>query len=470
MSRLFFSFFVILTLIVSPSIAQTITGDWFGKLDIPGNALRINFHITENNGTYKTTMDSPDQNAFGIPTDYTAYENNELIVKVAAANVEYKGTFKDHIITGTFTQNGYAIPLVLSRTEIKKDETPEKLRPQDPKKPYNYISEDITFSNPKANNIKLAGTLTRPKNIKNPPVAILITGSGPQNRDSEVKAFNHRPFLVLSDYLTNHGIAVLRYDDRGVGQSKGTQLNATSADFATDVEAAVSYLKTRNDIDINKIGLIGHSEGGFIAPMVASKDKGIAFVILLAGTGVDGGTVLQTQTRRALELAGLSENYINLTEKLTIELHNIVRKNTIEDRINAKLIAHLENYRQYNDNELSQTLTDEIIQQYGQLSSNWMAYFIRTNPDEFLSQVTCPVLAINGSKDFQVLPELNLNAIKKSLEKADNNDVTIQELEGLNHMFQKANTGGIEEYSKIEETFNPEALELISNWILERFN
>ena len=469
MLRILLSFFTLTILLTSSAIAQNITGDWYGKIDAPGNPIRINFHVTEDNGTYKTTMDSPDQNAFGIPTDTTSFENNELIVKVSAANVEYKGTLKDDVVTGTFSQNNYPIALNLSRTEVKKEELVVPMRPQDPKEPYNYISEDVTFTNAKAESIKLAGTLTLPKGVKNPPVAILITGSGAQDRNSEIKAVNHRPFLVLSDYLTNNGIAVLRYDDRGVAESEGTQQGATSADFATDVEAAVGYLKTRTDIDTNKIGLIGHSEGGFIAPMVASKDKSIAFIVLLAGTGVDGSTISQGQTRLILEQAGLSETYVNLHDKLTIDLHKIIKENYFENLIKAKLIAHLENYRQDNDNELSRSLTDEAILQYDQLGSNWEAYFIRTNPDDFLSQVSCPVLALNGSKDIQILPKLNLDGIKKSLEKANNKDVTIKELEGLNHLFQKAETGSLQEYGQIDETINPVALELISNWILERF-
>ena len=213
----------------------------------------------------------------------------------------------------------------------------QKNRPQDPKGPFNYSSEDIYFTNYKADSIKLAGTLTLPKNKTNSTVAILISGSGPQNRNEEVKQFNHRPFLVLSDYLTNNGIAVLRYDDRGIADSEGDFGKATTLDFASDVEAAIAYLKTRNDIDTLKIGLIGHSEGGLIAPIVASKNKAVAFAVLLAGTGVDGATVLESQSRKAAELAGVTKQQLDENEKLTTIIYGIIKTETDKTIIKSKI-------------------------------------------------------------------------------------------------------------------------------------
>ncbi len=344
-------------------------------------------------------------------------------------------------------------------------------RPQEPKGPYHYTSENVYFTNFLADSIKLAGTLTLPKNTEKPVVVILISGSGPQNRNSELKPFNHSPFLVLSDYLSNNGMAVLRYDDRGIAESEGDFSTATSFDFATDVEAAIAYLKTRTDIDTDKIGLIGHSEGGLIAPIVASRNEDLAFAVLLAGTGVDGATVLQTQARRAAELAGVSKLQLDENEKLTHIVYNIIQSERDKDTIKSKIKNSLYDFKTNNPNSpLAPYITDAMIeQQLGLLKSEWLLNFIRTDPKDFLEKTKCPVLVLNGSKDFQVLPKINLDAIKNGLEKAGNKDVTIMELEGLNHLFQTAETGSLQEYSKIKETFSPVALNIIKNWILERF-
>lgn len=347
----------------------------------------------------------------------------------------------------------------------------EKKRPQDPKEPYNYTSEDVYFMNFEADSIKLAGTLTLPKNKKKPVVAILISGSGPQNRNSELAPFNHRPFLVLSDYLTNNGIAVLRYDDRGIAESEGDFAKATTLDFASDVDAAISYLKTRNDVDSSKIGLIGHSEGGLIAPIVASKNNDVAFAVLLAGTGVNGAKILETQSRRAAELAGAQKEMLDENEKLTTIIYGIIRSETDKAIIKTKITTALNDFKTNNPTSpISFAITPAMIeQQLSILKSKWLLNFIRLEPKEYLEKTTCPVLALNGSKDFQVLPDINLEGIKSGLEKAGNKDVTITELEGLNHLFQTAEIGSLQEYGKIEETFSPVALEIIRDWILERF-
>jgi uncharacterized protein len=342
-------------------------------------------------------------------------------------------------------------------------------RPQEPKEPFDYTSEDITFTNYTADSIQLAGTLTLPKNIKNPPVAILISGSGAQNRNEEL--MGHKPFLVIADYLTKNGFAVLRYDDRGVGESKGNFQTATTFDFASDVEAAIHYLKSRKDVNTAKIGLIGHSEGGLIAPMVASKNKDVAFIVLLAGPGVNGADILITQTRKAGELAGTPTGFIDENEKLASIIYEIIRTNTDEELIKTKITEELNGYKTNNPmSVLAPYITPAMIeQQLGILKSEWICNFIRIEPKDYLEKTTCPVLALNGSKDFQVIPDINLEGIKNGLEKGGNKDVTIKELDGLNHLFQTAETGSMQEYGKIEETFSPIALEIIKNWILERF-
>ncbi len=457
---------LILALIIVSGIvsAQEITGQWNGQLAVQGQKLRISFHISEDGGKYTSTMDSPDQGAMGIPTEETTFEDNTLTISMKSMGIEYSGKLVDREIQGTFSQAGMQIPMNLTREIIEEEKA--KARPQDPVEPLPYLSEDVYFINKKANGIKLAGTLTLPKGVKNPPVVVMITGSGPQNRDEEVKMFNHRPFLVWSDYLTRHGIAVLRYDDRGVAQSEGSQEGATSADFATDVEAAVAYLKTRKDVNTNKIGLIGHSEGGYIAPMVAANNQDIAFIVLLAGTGVDGGIVLASQTRKSGELHGATKKELDFNDQGRKGIHQIIRQETDLEVIKTKIIAYLHELRKTADEEQRADLTDELIEKTASTyATPWLTYFIRTNPDQFLSQVKCPVLAINGDKDTQVLADLNLNGIEQSLKKANNKDVTIVKLEGMNHLFQTCETGSTSEYGQIEETVSPKALQVVEQWI-----
>ena len=293
------------------SSAQDIVGSWKGILKIQTQELPIVFNISENDGVLSSTMDSPSQGAMGLATDSTTFIDNTLTIDMSKFGINYVGTFDGTSIIGTFMQGGTPNSLDLTPG---KYEVASKL--QEPKEPYPYLSEEVVFNNEKAENIKLSGTLTLPANAENPPVAILITGSGPQNRNQEL--MGHKPFLVLSDHLTRMGIAVLRYDDRGTAHSEGEYANATTFDFASDVEAAMIYLKTRNDVlDINKIGLIGHSEGGLIAPMVASKNKEIAFCVLLAAPGISGKQILMTQTRKAMELGGVSTEDIDINEKFS---------------------------------------------------------------------------------------------------------------------------------------------------------
>jgi alpha/beta superfamily hydrolase len=460
---------LILILISSITHAQDITGDWHGQLNIMGTKLRISFHIKQDKGTYISTLDSLDQGAFDLATDSTEFVNGKLTISMKNLGADYVGTLDSKSIKGTFTQNGASFPLDLTGKEIAKPKV--VIRPQDPIEPFEYLSEEVTFINKSADSIKLAGTLTLPKDVENPAVAILITGSGPQNRNEELGPFNHRPFLVLSDHLTKKGIAVLRYDDRGVAESEGKHKGATSADFATDVAAAVDYLKTRSDIDTHKIGLIGHSEGGFIAPMLASSRDDIAFIVMLAGTGVDGATILKTQGRKSAELSGESTEKLDFNEQLAGKVFDLVIQEKNTEKLVLKLSELFKKTLENSPKEMTKDLTEETIQsQIKTLSSNWFQYFIRTDPQQFLSKVNCPVLAINGEKDFQVLPKLNLNAIDRILKQANNKDFTIKELAGMNHLFQTAETGAITEYGTIEETFSPIALNIVSEWINKRFS
>lgn len=443
--------------------AQDVIGSWHGLLKVSGIELRISFNISQNNGVYSSTMDSPDQGAFGIAMTSTEINDNGVKITYAAASIVYNGTVKSNeLITGTFTQGGMDIPLDLSRTLPEKEVVK---RTQEPVKPYPYYSEEVKVDN-KLDSVILAGTLTLPSREGKYPVVILISGSGPQNRDEEL--LNHKPFLVLSDYLTRNGIAVFRYDDRGTASSTGNYNSATTEDFARDVNAIVEYLMTRKEIDHAHIGLIGHSEGGIIAPMVASKSKDVSFIVMMAGTGIPGNELLLLQQEAILKVSGEKEAQIKEMTTFNKEIFNIILNESNDDSITSQLTAYIKKVSKSNPEWMSSNKLDEesLIQMtVKSIDTPWMKYFIRHNPALVLQKVKCPVLAINGSKDLQVPPKENLAAIKKALDLAGNSKVTIKELPGLNHLFQECTTGNPSEYSQIDQTISPVALEEISGWI-----
>ena len=338
-------------------------------------------------------------------------------------------------------------------------------RPQEPQKPYSYYTEDVVFEN-KSANINLAGTLTLPTKEGLFPAVILISGSGAQNRDEEL--LGHKPFLVLADYLTKNGIAVLRFDDRGTAMSKGDFKTATTLDFSTDVEAALQYLQTRKEIDQKKIGLIGHSEGGLIAPMVANKSKNISFIILLAGTGIPGDELLLLQQELIGKASGISEEDLKKSKITNTEAFEIVKKATNSDQVKKDITELIsKSIKADPEAKIPDGINESefIDMQVSQLLSPWMQFFIKYNPALALEKVKCPVLVLNGDKDMQVPSKVNLEAINKALVKGGNKKVTIKELPNLNHIFQECKTGLPEEYSEIEQTISPSALTEILNWI-----
>jgi pimeloyl-ACP methyl ester carboxylesterase len=457
----------ILTILTMLSVyGQEITGQWNGILKVQGMQLRIVFNINQTDEGYSATMDSPDQGAYGIQATSASYENLELVINITNLGVEYKGTLgmNDSII-GTFTQAGYSFPLNLTR------EIPEKeviKRSQEPVEPYSYYSEDVKFENTE-DNIVLAGTLTMPQKEGYFPAVILISGSGPQNRDEEV--FGHKPFLVLADHLTKNGIAVLRFDDRGTAESTGDFTTATSTDLATDVESAIQYLQTRQEINKQQIGLIGHSEGGIIAPMVAANSKDISFIILLAGTGIRGDQLLLMQQELIMKANGSSESDLQKIKVITEGAYKIILETKDTDSLKSELTTYFKQNADNFPNSLKPegiSEDDLIALQVNQLSSPWMTFFIKYNPVPALEKVKCPVLALNGEKDLQVPAKVNLEAIENALKEGGNQNVTIKELANLNHLFQECETGLPGEYSEIEQTFSPVALSEITNWILKQ--
>lgn len=454
---------VLLVLIISFSAqSQEIIGQWYGKLTIQGTELRLVFTITKTENGYSSTMDSPDQGAKGIPVESTNFENGILKIEMPNIKLVYSGELKSNTILGNLKQNGMTFPMNLSKEVIQKKVL---LRPQEPIKPYPYYSEDITFENKKANVI-LAGTLTLPQKEGNFPAVVLISGSGPQNRDEEL--LGHKPFLVLSDYLTRNGIAVLRFDDRGTALSEGDFKAATSLDFASDVEAGIQYLKTRKEIKKNKIGLIGHSEGGLIAPMIAAKSREVDFIVLLAGTGITGAEILLLQQELIGRASGSSEKDLLQIRNNNQGAFEILKNSNSQEELTKDLTIYFEKIlKETPQSEKPKNVKEEeyVKMMVDELTNPWMQFFIKYNPAVSLEKVKCPVLAINGEKDLQVPAKINLEAIKKALDKGKNKNITVKELPNLNHLFQECKTGLPEEYATIEETFSPKALEEIKNWI-----
>src|SRR5665648_483941 len=336
------------------------------------------------------------------------------------------------------------------------------------KKPYTYIEEEAIYENKEAG-ITLAGTLTLPSGNGPFPAVLLITGSGPQDRNETI--YNHSPFLVLADYLTRQDIAVLRVDDRGVGESTGDFSQATSEDFASDVLAGVEYLKTCKEIDPKKIGLIGHSEGGIIAPMVAVKSPDVAFIVLMAGTGLTGEEILYLQGALISRAMGVSEEDIIKNRQFNDKIFSVLKEEEDSEIAEKRLRQmFMEDWEKMSDEKKEQIGDPEVFlkAQLQSLLSPWLKFFLTYDPKPTLSKVKCPVLAINGEKDLQVPPKENLRAIEDALKTGGNQNYTIKELPGLNHLFQTAQTGVPAEYVKIEETISPEVLKIISDWILEQ--
>lgn len=442
--------------------AQDITGAWTGTLAFSGIKLRIVFRVTKTDTGYNSVMDSPDQGVRGIPVASTRFDQGRVILEVAQPKIGYKGDYKDSVITGIFQQGGVSVPMELRRGDA---ETP--VRPQEPRKPYPYTEEEVRIEN-KVAGVTLAGTLTLPPGKGSFPVVVLITGSGPQNRNEEI--LGHKPFLVIADALTRQGIAVLRYDDRGVGQSTGKFSGATTADFATDADAVVAWLRTRKDINPKRIGLIGHSEGGLIAPMMAARDKNIRFIVLLAGPGLRGEEVILSQQQLIAQATGswnkVAQDMVELNRgAMDIVVRDSLRlqhRDSIREQAKAYFAQKAGEYPALNPESPTGKQALE------QLTEPWLMYFLSYDPAPALEQVRCAVLAMNGAKDVQVAPEENLVAIGRALEKGGNKRFEVKEFPDLNHLFQECKTGAPSEYGQIEQTFSPVALEFLTNWVMKQ--
>lgn len=439
-------------------------------LEAQGMQLRIVFHIEKNDGSFTTTMDSPDQGASGIPTDATTFSEGQLTIISDELGMNYTGKLSEdgNKFSGTFRQGPMEIPLELGREAMER--TGAEPRPQDPTD-FPYRREEVKFENPTAEGVTLAGTLTLPEGQKPKSVVVLVSGSGGQNRDEEL--MNHRPFLVLSDYLTRQGVGVLRYDDRGVAESTGDHGAATTADFATDASAAVDYLAARPDLKGVKIGIAGHSEGGMIAPMVANMNERVDFIALLAGPGISIDELLLLQGRLLAAAEGAPTEMVETNQAVLAKAYSYMKKkkDAPTEEVRKGLIEVFRKGLETFPEEVKAEIGD--LDQFSKeeaegLLGPWFRYFIAFEPAEQLEKVKCPVLAINGSLDLQVPSKENLAGIEAALKAGGNKDFEIIEMPELNHLFQSAETGATSEYAQIEETFNEAAMERIAKWIQQQ--
>jgi uncharacterized protein len=461
-----FSLIVFLALLVSLGRAQTstasatanevpIAGTWAGSINTGAFNLRIIIKIAKGSAGLTGQLQSPDQSQQWIAADSITRSGSLVTIEFKVLKGTYEGKLgaDGATLDGTFTQLG--TPLPLSLKYVKDQSESERRRPQNPVKPYPYHEEDVTFPS-LTTGVTLAGTLTVPQGKGPFPAVVLISGSGLNDRDEAL--LEHKPFLVLSDYLTRKGIAVLRYDKRGVGKSTGKYAMATTADFADDAEAALRYLKTRSEADPHHMGLIGHSEGGAIAPIVAARNKDVDFIVLMAGPGVPGDQLLVEQHRLIAIAMGLPPDEVDkqvAREKAFIELVEREKDNAVVEReVRTKM-----------GSEVPETQIGTMVKE---LTSVWFRYFFTYDPATSLRKVQCPVLALNGALDLQVPPKQNIPAIRKALEEGGNKHYEIDELPALNHLFQTAKSGAPTEYAEIEETISPVVLDKIASWVLKQ--
>ena len=448
---------VSLTLARGKAVNPVVTGldgEWEGSLDVGGSKLTAVFRIQTSPEGTRSSMDVIEQAAEGIPV-LVHRDGNQIRFEVPTIGGKFEGRLESdsQAISGQWSQSGRTLPYTLKRRMSRSSALEQ--RPQNPTKPYPYLEEEVSFLNPAAG-VRLAGTITFPHGKGPFPAALLISGSGPNDRDETI--LGHKPFLVLADTLTRAGIAVLRVDKRGVGHSTGDFSVATMADFASDGLAGIAYLKTRGEVDPTRIGVIGHSEGGEVAPMVAGRDPTVAWVVLMAPPSVPGEEILYAQQRLIAQAVGESSAAIDRNVAMNHDVFAVVKNEkdigVITQRVRELITAQT----------AGQAVPAGAVEtQVKAVTSNWFRDFLTYDPAPALERLQCPILVISGEKDLQVPPQQNLPVIRKAL--AHNLGAEVRELPGLNHLFQTATTGSPAEYSHIEQTISPSALDIISRWI-----
>jgi len=436
-----------------------VEGLWQGALEQHGLRLRFQLHVShDSKGELIAALDSLDQFVSGLPAAKVFEKDAVFHFEIPALTGSYEGnldTTKNRI-TGEWSQSE-----IKDQLEFKRSDQPLELRrPQNPTKPYPYREDEITFSNGPAN-ITLAGTLTIPQGTGPFPAVVLISGSGPQDRDGSIA--NHRPLLVLSDYLTRKGIAVLRYDKRGVGQSTGSMEMATTMDLASDAQCAVAYLKSRKEVDSTRIGVIGHSEGAMIAPAVAASSARVAWVVLLAAPATKGEDTLLNQSDLIARAGGLSEAQVLSSLNFDKQAYDLIQKEEDSAALTEKLKALVK------ESGLDVSMPPPALEaQLRMMTSPWFRFFLSYDPLPYLKKTKCPVLALYGDKDLQVPPKINAPMLEKAFQVGGNTNAEVKQLPELNHLFQHAYTGSPTEYAAIAETFSPDALKIIGDWLTAR--
>lgn len=434
-----------------------VEGLWQGALESHGMRLRFQLHVShDSQGELVAALDSLDQSVSGLPAAKLTFQESAFHFEIPALAGEFEGTLSPskNLISGQWSQTE-----MKEKLEFKRSDQPLELRrPQNPVKPYPYREEQVTFASTAAG-VTLAGTLTLPKGPGPFAAAVLLAGSGREDRDESLA--NHKPFLVLSDYLTRKGFAVLRYDKRGVGESTGSTDQATILDLTADAESAIAFLKSRKEIDPARIGLIGHSEGAIIAPSIAASSQAIPWIVLLAAPATKGEDTLLNQSDLIARAGGLSDAQVLVSLNFDKQAYDLIRKEKNDGVVVEKLKDLVK------ASGLDTALPPSALEpQLRMMTSPWFRYFLDYDPLPNLQKVKCPVLALYGEKDLQVPPKENLPLLQKALSDAGNTQADFRQLPELNHLFQHAYTGSPTEYPAIEETFSPQALQIIADWLL----
>ncbi len=448
-----------------------VEGDWYALLIAGPQTIPLQLSLQQSDHLWSGQLQSPSQNQSMVPLTELSLTQDSLSFSIAALSIVFRGVRGRTQIQGTFQQSGFSTELVFYRkkpdgyTGVSPPTEPRN-RPQEPTS-FPYLRESVTFPGG-TEEVILAGELTVPEAAGPEAILVLVSGSGPQDRDEHLPPpIDHRPFLVLSDYLTRRGYAVLRYDDRGVGESTGSFPAATTADFSEDAAAAVGYLRSRPEFKEIPLGILGHSEGGMIAPMVAMASSEVNFIILLAGPGVELDSLLLDQRRRIAGMTSPDEALVRTTFAYAKE-HPDQDSLAFSRGLQAALLTCVPGLPEAIRSSIVDTTA--FLAPYRQLvAAPWMRYFLAFRPADFLEKVTVPVLAMNGLKDVQVAGEANLDAIGVALQGAGNADVTLVPLPGLNHLFQPSGTGQLSEYGTIETTLDPDVLQQIVAWLDARF-
>lgn len=459
---------LLLALFVSASSFATANpvGIWQGKMNV-GKEVRIIFNISEDNGTLSATMDSPDQGVKDIPCSSVTVKGDSLYISLDKFKCSYTGKLEaDGSIAGYWFQSGARKDLSL--TKIDKVDGPP--RPQTPVPPFAYKSEDIIYHN-KDKSIQYGATITIPNGNGPFPAIIMSTGSGQQNRDEELAG--HKPFAVIADYLTKKGYIVLRVDDQGIGKTTGNPETATTADFAKDVMVGLEYLKSRKEVDKKKLGIMGHSEGGLIAEMVAAQNKDVDFIVLLAGPGINIIDLMEEQNVPILKQARLAQGAIDAYLPLYSQIAMVASNASSHDEAKTQITSAINEWKEKTHPNIvlafgmnTEEGTNQMIKEFtGLYDAPWWRFFMAQEPKNFLEKISCKVLALNGDKDIQVISESNLAGIKEALAKSKSPKYDVIEMKGLNHLFQKCNSCTVQEYAILTETFSPEALTVIGDWL-----